>query len=117
MTHPAMIPGATAIVTGGAAGIGLAAARRFAGFGMNVCWRISARAGSRSPREAVRAATAGGGRRACLRRVRPERPSKRCARGWTTDFGGADPGDEQRRDPAGRDAVRARRRAGRRISR
>ena len=37
MTHPALTPGATAIVTGGAAGIGLAAAARFAALGMNVC--------------------------------------------------------------------------------
>lgn len=36
MTHPVLAPGNTAVVTGGAAGIGLAAARRFAGFGMNV---------------------------------------------------------------------------------
>ena len=36
MTHPVFTAGHTAIVTGGAAGIGLAAARRFAGFGMKV---------------------------------------------------------------------------------
>ena len=36
MTHPVFAPGNTAVVTGGAAGIGLAAARRFAGFGMKV---------------------------------------------------------------------------------
>lgn len=36
MTHPVFAPGNVAVVTGGAAGIGLAAARRFAGFGMNV---------------------------------------------------------------------------------
>jgi NAD(P)-dependent dehydrogenase (short-subunit alcohol dehydrogenase family) len=34
--HPAFAPGRTAVVTGGASGIGLAAARRFASFGMNV---------------------------------------------------------------------------------
>ncbi|HVE08557.1 MAG TPA: SDR family NAD(P)-dependent oxidoreductase [Paraburkholderia sp.] len=37
MTHPAFIPGAVAVVTGGASGIGLAAARRFAQLGMRVC--------------------------------------------------------------------------------
>jgi NAD(P)-dependent dehydrogenase (short-subunit alcohol dehydrogenase family) len=37
MTHPAFTPGAVAVVTGGAAGIGLAAARRFAQLGMRVC--------------------------------------------------------------------------------
>jgi NAD(P)-dependent dehydrogenase (short-subunit alcohol dehydrogenase family) len=34
--HPAIAAGRTAVVTGGASGIGLAAARRFAAFGMNV---------------------------------------------------------------------------------
>ena len=37
MTHPALVPGAVAVVTGGAAGIGLAAARRFAELGLRVC--------------------------------------------------------------------------------
>jgi NAD(P)-dependent dehydrogenase (short-subunit alcohol dehydrogenase family) len=37
MSHAALVPGAVAIVTGGASGIGLAAARRFAALGMTVC--------------------------------------------------------------------------------
>jgi NAD(P)-dependent dehydrogenase (short-subunit alcohol dehydrogenase family) len=37
MTHPALAPGAVAVVTGGASGIGLAAARRFVEAGMRVC--------------------------------------------------------------------------------
>ncbi|MDH3262717.1 MAG: SDR family NAD(P)-dependent oxidoreductase [Paracoccaceae bacterium] len=37
MTHPALASGATATITGGASGIGLAAARRFAAMGLNVC--------------------------------------------------------------------------------
>jgi len=37
MTHPVLKPGAVAVITGGAAGIGLAAARRFAAMGMRVC--------------------------------------------------------------------------------
>jgi NAD(P)-dependent dehydrogenase (short-subunit alcohol dehydrogenase family) len=37
MSHPALKPGAVAVVTGGASGIGLAAARRFAALGLNVC--------------------------------------------------------------------------------
>ncbi|MGJ4952427.1 SDR family NAD(P)-dependent oxidoreductase [Bradyrhizobium sp. HKCCYLS20291] len=37
MSHPALSPDHTAVVTGGASGIGLAAARRFAALGMNVC--------------------------------------------------------------------------------
>ncbi len=36
MTHPAFAPGHTALVTGGASGIGLAAATRFAALGMRV---------------------------------------------------------------------------------
>ena len=35
--HPALGPGKVAVVTGAASGIGLAAARRFAGLGMRVC--------------------------------------------------------------------------------
>lgn len=37
MAHPAIVPGAVAVVTGGASGIGLAAASRFAGLGLRVC--------------------------------------------------------------------------------
>ena len=36
MSHPALAAGNTAVVTGGASGIGLAAARRFSAMGMNV---------------------------------------------------------------------------------
>jgi NADP-dependent 3-hydroxy acid dehydrogenase YdfG len=37
MPHPALTSGAVAVITGGAAGIGLAAAKRFAALGMHVC--------------------------------------------------------------------------------
>jgi NAD(P)-dependent dehydrogenase (short-subunit alcohol dehydrogenase family) len=37
MAHPAIVPGAVAVVTGGASGIGLAAARRLAAAGLKVC--------------------------------------------------------------------------------
>src|SRR6202162_2898464 len=37
MPHSALTPGAVAVVTGGAAGIGLAAAKRFAQLGLRVC--------------------------------------------------------------------------------
>lgn len=37
MSHPALAPGAVAVVTGGASGIGLAAALRFAAMGLRVC--------------------------------------------------------------------------------
>ena len=36
MTHPALVPGSVAVITGGAAGIGLAAAKRFARLGLHV---------------------------------------------------------------------------------
>ena len=37
MTHPALQPGSVAVVTGGASGIGLAAAKRFGALGLRVC--------------------------------------------------------------------------------
>ena len=37
MPHPAMSPNNVAVITGGASGLGLAAATRFAAFGMKVC--------------------------------------------------------------------------------
>ena len=37
MPHPAMVKDNVAVVTGGASGIGLAAALRFAALGMKVC--------------------------------------------------------------------------------
>ena len=37
MPHPAMSPNHVAVITGGASGIGLAAATRFASLGMKVC--------------------------------------------------------------------------------
>ncbi|HWT96369.1 MAG TPA: SDR family NAD(P)-dependent oxidoreductase [Terriglobales bacterium] len=37
MPHPALTPGAVAVITGGASGIGLAAAKSFASLGLRVC--------------------------------------------------------------------------------
>ena len=35
--HPALVEGRAAVITGGASGIGLAAAKRFAALGMKIC--------------------------------------------------------------------------------
>jgi len=35
--HPALTEGRAAVITGGASGIGLAAAKRFASLGMKIC--------------------------------------------------------------------------------
>ena len=37
MSHPALSPNNVAVITGGASGIGLAAAKRFAGLGLRIC--------------------------------------------------------------------------------
>ncbi len=58
--HPALSPGRVAVITGGAGGIGLAAARRFAGFGMQVCL-VDANAEALAGAEADVAALAAGG--------------------------------------------------------
>lgn len=60
MSHPVLAPGNVAVVTGGAAGIGLAAAERFAAAGMKVA--VADLAGDRLARAAERlAAVAPGG--------------------------------------------------------
>jgi len=59
-SHPAFQPGRTAVITGGASGIGLAAAERFAGFGMNVL--IADVAGLTEGADAARAKAVGGAR-------------------------------------------------------
>ncbi|TDH63668.1 SDR family NAD(P)-dependent oxidoreductase [Dankookia rubra] len=60
MTHPALVPGSVAVITGGASGIGLAAATRLAGLGLSVC--IADLGGERLARaaEVVAAAAPGG---------------------------------------------------------
>jgi len=61
MTHAALTPDAVAVVTGGASGIGLAAAMRFAAAGLKVC--IADRGGERlgAAAAALAAAAPGGG--------------------------------------------------------
>lgn len=60
MPHPALTPGAVAVVTGGAAGIGLAAAMRFAGLGLRVCIADLQEDRLSQASEALAAAAAGG---------------------------------------------------------
>lgn len=65
MTHPVLVPGNVAVVTGGAAGIGLAASERFAALGMKVA--IADLAGDRlAAAEARLAVVAPGGARDVL---------------------------------------------------
>jgi NAD(P)-dependent dehydrogenase (short-subunit alcohol dehydrogenase family) len=59
MPNPALTRGAVAVVTGGAAGIGLAAAERFARMGLRVC--IADLGVDRLARASERIASAGGG--------------------------------------------------------
>ena len=47
--HPALSKGGVAVITGGASGIGLAAARRFAAFGMKLVLADLARTRSTGP--------------------------------------------------------------------
>jgi NAD(P)-dependent dehydrogenase (short-subunit alcohol dehydrogenase family) len=60
MTHPALVSGSTAVVTGGAAGIGLAAAVRFARLGLRVCIADLGRERLSKAAEAIAAAAPGG---------------------------------------------------------
>ena len=61
MSHPAMSPNSVAVITGGASGIGLAAAMRFARLGMKIC--IADLAGDRLTEAEVKISSAapGGG--------------------------------------------------------
>ena len=56
MTHPTLVPGSVAVITGGASGIGLAAAARFARMGLRVC--IADLAGDRLAQAAAALAAA-----------------------------------------------------------
>jgi len=64
MTHAALSPSNVAVVTGGASGIGLAAAKRFAALGLKVC--IADLAGERLQAAAGEVAAARGGARDVL---------------------------------------------------
>ncbi|MDO9708455.1 SDR family NAD(P)-dependent oxidoreductase [Paracraurococcus lichenis] len=60
MTHPALAPDSVAVITGGASGIGLAAATRLAGLGLRVCIADLGEDRLAQAAEAVAAAAPGG---------------------------------------------------------
>ena len=59
MAHPALTQGSVAVVTGGASGIGLAAAKRFAAMGLSVASPISKATGSAAAAEEGRRVSPG----------------------------------------------------------
>src|SRR6185437_5147421 len=60
MIHPALAPSRVAVVTGGASGIGLAAAKRFAAMNLKVCIADVDRERLHRAAEALAAVSAGG---------------------------------------------------------
>jgi len=60
MSHPALAPGRSAVITGAASGIGLAAATRLAGAGMDVCLMDKDEPALERARDTVSAAARGG---------------------------------------------------------
>nr|AYM54138.1 short-chain dehydrogenase/reductase SDR [Chondromyces catenulatus] len=60
MIHPAFSPGAVAVITGGASGIGLAAAKKLASLGLRVCIADLGPERLSRAREAIAAAARGG---------------------------------------------------------
>ncbi|TDR85141.1 SDR family NAD(P)-dependent oxidoreductase [Enterovirga rhinocerotis] len=92
MPHPALVPGAVAVVTGGASGIGLAAAESFARLGLAVC--IADLGGDRlaSARETVAAASTAGPDAVMASTVDVSRPEDlvRLEREVRERFGGTD---------------------------
>jgi NAD(P)-dependent dehydrogenase (short-subunit alcohol dehydrogenase family) len=92
VSHPALTSGSVAVVTGGASGIGLAAAMRFARLGMRLC--IADVGEDRLPRaaEAVAAAAPGGADGVMTMAIDVGRPDdvRRLEAAVRQRFGGAD---------------------------
>ena len=90
MPHPALVPGAAAVVTGGAAGIGLAAATAFASLGLRVCLADLDEARLQQAAEAVRAAAPGAEVLTCATDVSDVEQVRRLHSLVDEHFGGAD---------------------------
>ena len=80
MTHPALTPGSVAVVTGGASGIGLAAARRFAGLGLRVA--IADLGADRLERAAEEIAASGAGGASDVMALQTDVSRRRCGSVW-----------------------------------
>jgi NAD(P)-dependent dehydrogenase (short-subunit alcohol dehydrogenase family) len=92
MSHPALVPGSVAVVTGGALGIGLAAALRFATMGLKVCVADLGAEKLAAAADALAAAPPGGGEDVLAAEASVARPEdmNRLAENIAAAWGGAD---------------------------
>jgi NAD(P)-dependent dehydrogenase (short-subunit alcohol dehydrogenase family) len=92
MSHPALVPGSVAVVTGGASGIGLASALRLAAMGLKVCVADLGAEKLAAAADALAAAAPGGGEDVLAAEASVARPEdmNRLAENIAAAWGGAD---------------------------